>query len=80
MFCPKQECPTDRLWVQRHSYQRPPTHLAVCACFFGMESAEKGLGVTLGELRMLKENLTGIPEALGLGEVRLGVWAAFTAT
>ena len=34
-----------------------------------MESAEKGPGVTLGELVMLRDKLTGRLEALGPGEV-----------
>ena len=49
----------------------------------GMESAEKGPGVTMCKLVMLRDELTGRLEALGPGEVvrgpRPGVQAAFAA-
>ena len=50
----------------------------------GTESAEKGPGVTMGKLKMLRDKLIGRLEALGPGEAvsdpRPGVRAAFTAT
>ena len=59
-----------------------PSDFLFALAVAGMESTEKGPGVTLGELGMLRNKLSGRLEALGPGEAdrgpQLGVWAVFT--
>ena len=45
-----------------------PPNLLFTLAVAGIESAEKGPGVTLGKLGMLRDKLVGRLEALGLGE------------
>ena len=56
----------------------------LCGLAAGIKSPEKGSGVTLDKLGMLRDNLTGRLEAPGQGEAVRGlwpsVWAAFAAT
>lgn len=61
-----------------------PPNLLFVLVVVGMGSVEEGPCVTLNKLEMLTDNLTGKPEALGLGEAVGGLWpgaqAAFAAT
>ena len=60
-----------------------PPYMLFPLAVAGMEGTEKGPGITLSELEMLRDKMTGRLEALGPGEAvrgpQPGVWTAFAA-